>query len=506
MVQYAIRIQLFFKVLFGGIIMKKILAVILTIVMLLGIAVFNSSADTTDVPASVTLVTNSGSPLDVEGKVAQDGSKYIFTVRFDRFILIRGIDITIDAGEAIITDVETFNLPTAVDGRDEFDENWRYVRGKSSIRFVDLNITSKSRIVLSVQDPSIAPISDDGEAVSLADGKFGTQKITVTGKYADTGETLVPITTKPQYYEVMKSVDEETTKNNGDVAQPTEKDENGVGYFIPFGGIYKENGNDITYTQKETDGSFKNVPAGSIVQKFRLPRYEEGKDGTVINQLTTFGISELMEFGEDPWATEQDKPNVGVIKMGSYTTYDDFNTAGYGNDTNDNIIETQNRHGTLVFDGDWLSLKHYYIKQGNTVQQFVRAIFKQMTQLENNTDETKVGTNIVDNHDTKFHVTYAVPKWDEPEKTVHVRVYKFPRVKYMWRDAKDSTDGKGEMEYAIRLHNAEEKQTYTGVGYCLEYKNGKYDLDQVQISYNVKSFGTEAHSNNTATPTETPNS
>jgi hypothetical protein len=103
--------------------MKKILAVILTIVMLLGIAVFNSSADVTDRYPTVTLVTNSGSPLDIEGDVAQDGHEYIFTVRFDTFILIRGIDITIDADEAMITDVETFNLPTAVEGRNEFDEN-----------------------------------------------------------------------------------------------------------------------------------------------------------------------------------------------------------------------------------------------------------------------------------------------------------------------------------------------------------------------------------------------
>lgn len=289
--------------------MKKILAVILTIVMLLGIAVFNSSADTTDVPASVTLVTNSGSPLDIDCNVAQDGKKYIFTVRFDRFILIRGIDITIDAGEAIITDVETFNLPTAVDGRDEFDENWRYVRGESSIRFVDLNITSKSRIVLSVKAPE--------------DAEFGTQKITVTGKYADTGETLVPITTKPQDYEIMTSVEEETA--SGTVQQPA-KD-----YFIPYGGIYQENGNDITYTKKETNGQFLDVPAGSKLQKFPLPRMDQGKDGSVINQLTTFGISEPKEVGEDPW--ENNATGIGIIKIGSYTTYDDFKTAGYGNDT-----------------------------------------------------------------------------------------------------------------------------------------------------------------------------
>jgi hypothetical protein len=77
----------------------------------------------------------------------------------------------------------------------------------------------------------------------------------------------------------------------------------------------------------------------------------------------------------------------------------------------------------------------------------------------------------------------------------------------MWRDGEDSEDGKGEMEYAIRLHNAESNQTYTAVGYCLEYDanvQGNYDLDKVQISYNVKSFGNITQSNNTYTD-ETPN-
>jgi hypothetical protein len=77
----------------------------------------------------------------------------------------------------------------------------------------------------------------------------------------------------------------------------------------------------------------------------------------------------------------------------------------------------------------------------------------------------------------------------------------------MWRDDEDSTNGKGKMEYAIRLHNAEKEQTYTAVGYCLEYDanvQGNYDLDKVQISYNVKSFGTEAHSNRTNTKPANP--
>ena len=457
--------------------MKKILAIILTVAMLLGVVVFNASADVTDRYPTVTLVTNSGSPLDINGKVAQDGHEYIFTVRFDTFILIRGIDITIDAGEAEITKVETFNLPTAVEGRNEFDENWRYLNNdnKSSIRFVDLNITSKSRIVLSVKTPQ--------------NTNFDTQDITVTGKYADTGETLMPIITKSQKYEIMEYVENKEDRINEEIISVHHRNKTNND-FLPYGSIYTKDGNTYTYYDKNPNGTFENITAGSYAIKFPLPRYDEGKNGKIINQLTTFGITEPIEVGNDPWIDEAH--DTGIIKMGSYTTYDDYDDGS-----------TKNKHGTLVFAGDWLSLKHYYIKQGNTVQQFVRAIFKQITESEKSGN-----TNNVDDPSTYHHFTYTVPKWDseDPNEKVHVRVYKFPRVKYMWRDdqeytiedpEKHSTNG-GEMEYAVRLHNAEGDQNYTAVAYCLEYDKtvtGYYNLDQVQISYNVKSFGNQSKDN-----------
>ena len=440
--------------------MKRILAVILTIVMLLGVVMINTSADTTDIPGTVTLVTNEGSPLDVEGKVAQDGRTFIFTVRFDNFILIRGIDITIDAGEGDITNVETFNLPSAVEGLDEFDENYIYTRGKSAIRFVDLNITSKSRIVLTVDSPS------------------ATQTVTVTGKYADTGETLVPITTNPQDYEVMEYI-EEKSLNVGTLEQ-NDTDLVHSGYFVPYGGVYTELENETTFTPKEADGSFQNIKSGSKYIAFKLPKANvRDKNNDIISQLTAFGVSQKFETSPEHTLDTSNK----ALKFGSYTTYDDFNSS---KPYDEGKSETANDHGTMVFDGDWLSLKYYYIKQGNTVQQMVRAIFEQMTKLE---QSGQLGSNIVDNPETRYHVTYTVPKWDDPtgEEKVSINVYKFPRVKYIWRDGTDWTDdaeNAGKMEYAIRLHNIE-PSTYTSVAYCLE--DGKLP-EQVQISHNVKSI------------------
>ena len=412
--------------------MKRILAVILTIVMLLGVVVINTSADTTDLPPTVTLVTTEGSPLDVEGKVAQDGSTFIFTVRFDYFILIRGIDITIDAGDGEITNVETFNLPSACLGIEEFDENYIYSRGKSAIRFVDLNITSKSRIVLTVKSPS------------------ENQTVTVTGKYADTGETLVPITTNPQDYEIMEYIAPQDVTGN-ELTQADVLD----GYFIPYGGVYTEIEDEATFTAKEADGSFKNIKSGSKCLAFRLPKENiRDKNNDVISQLVSFGAASQIEG--DAW------------KFGSYTTYDDFTKAD----------GAKNKHGTMVFEGDWLSLKYYYVHQGNTVQQFVKAIYEQMTKLEMNDN---LDINEVDNPETQYHVSYTVPKWDEPSETTTIHVYKFPRHKYIWRD---DTDGEGAMEYAIRLHNMA-KGTYTSVAYCLE--DGKLP-EEVQISHHVKSI------------------
>jgi hypothetical protein len=450
--------------------MKKILAVILTIVMLLGVVAINSSSDTikedTALPIA-TLVTNDGSPLDKTGAVTQIGDKFIFTLRFDYFIPIKGIDITIDAGDAVITDVKSYNLPSAVLGVEEFDENYVYKRDNHALRFVDINITGKSRIVCNIDSPS------------------ATTTVTATGKYADTGETLFKITTKPQNYEMLETNSEQINNDTNLKQPPLPNDrKKDPGYFIPYGAVYK----DGKFAPKNTDGSFSDVSGYSYL-KFKLPR--EIKDGSdkIIRNLTPFGAA--TEIDPKP---ETDNPaltySAGSWRFGSYSEYDDFSDS---NNPEINTKQTKMHHGTMMFVGDWLSLKEHYVKQGNTVQQFVKAIYEEMTRLEQQKDENGkpvLGTNVVDEF-TSYHVSYEVPDRNNPGKTTWIDVYKYPRKHYIWRDfgAEYDDDGKiatyGKLEYAIRLHNMQPNRTYTAVAYCL--KSGE-SHENAEISHNVKSI------------------
>ncbi len=426
--------------------MKRILAVILTIVMLLGVVMMNTNAAThttnTALPTA-TLVTNEGSPLDIDGTVTQDGSDFIFTLRFDNFITIQGIDVEIMVNTAsaaadtvssteqnVITSVKTFNLPSACLGEKEFDENYVFLGGhQEGIRFVDINITSKSRIVLGVHSPS------------------STASVTVKGTYADTGETLFKIETKPKDYEIFKPV--EPTPVNGSTS-PSAK----TGYFIPYGGVYTTLENEATFATKNADGTFSDIKSDSKYIQFKLPKEIRDDNQELVNQLTAFGAATQIEG--DAW------------KFGSYSTYDDITAEK---------TETDMQHGTMVFEGDWLALKKYYIHQGNTVQQFVKAIYEDMTKLEQN---KQLDINEVDNpNNNGHHVTYNFTDIDDGSAK-QVNVYKYPRKHYIWRD------NKGQLEYAIRLHGVRNGQTYTSVAYCLD--TNEKDFKLAQISYNVKSI------------------
>ena len=459
--------------------MKKILAVILTIVMLLGIAVFNTSADTpltnTAMPTA-TLVTNEGSPLDVGTALdngnflTQDGRKFYFTLRFDNFIPIQGIDIRITVNEPsgimplssdegvsqqseqstdVITSVETFNLPSAVLGVDEFDENYVFEGGNhNAIHFVDINITSKSRIVIGLNSPS------------------ASTTVTAVGTYADTGETLFKIITTDKNYDIVEPRKIMNVANGQ--AEPD------TGYFIPYGGVYTDV--DKTFSTKDKNGNFTNIPEGSKFVQFKLPKEILDDNKIQINKLTPFGASTQMDSDENI-TTGPLAGSKGAWKFGSYSEYDDVT---------DSNPTTKMHHGTMMFVGDWLSLKEYYIKQGNTVQQFVKAIYEDITALENNPNNTDFGKNEADDFSKTFHVSYQIPnrryseatKETEPEY-VWIDVYKLPRKHYIWRD----NDGK--LEYAIRFHNMQPSRTYTAVAYCLENEKS---FQNAHISHNVKSI------------------
>jgi hypothetical protein len=263
------------------------------------------------------------------------------------------------------------------------------------------------------------------------------------------------------------------------------------GYFIPYGAVYDNNGK---FADKGTDGTFTDVNSNYKYRQFKLPR--EVKD---IDKLTPFGAATQLD-AYTPTNTPshenfEGSTGKGSWRFGSYSEYDDFSDSENPEISTD---QTNMHHGTMMFVGDWLSLKEYYVKQGNTVQQFVKAIYKEMTELESTIDpETQkpvLGTNVVDEF-TTYHVSYQVPDRFTGEK-IWVDVYKYPRKHYIWRDfgATYDNDGNltayGKLEYAIRLHNMQPNRTYTAVAYCLgeDAEENLLPTDKVQISHNVKSI------------------
>lgn len=377
--------------------MKKTLAIILTLVMIFGIVAFNTSAEETAAEPTVTIVTNKGSAVD-------EGTETYFTVRFDNFSEIKGIDVEITADEAItLGEVVSYGFK----GDDETDINVNYTETNTEgkphvIRFVDLLTQGSARITF---------------AAYIAEGKTPQTdpKINLTGKYADSGKTFLDVDAPAAgTFEIKRVVAEEdkpkaenVTADESIAITPSE------GTFIPQGAVYVKNGDTYTFAEKQPDGSFTAPIAGEYTyQSYNIPT----------NGITTFGAS------DDP----EDNTR---LRFGSYSK------VGANN-------------GTMVFEGDWLALKNYYIKNGYTVQQFTKAIY---------TNARKV----LDANPGKKFVYYDVPT-DDSKTTVNV--YLFAQTKYMWTTAfnQDVMEGNGEYitEYAIRLDGIKENTTYAAVAYC----------------------------------------
>ncbi len=229
--------------------MKKILAIILSVAMLCGVLALNTfAADTTP---KVTLITNEGSPVDIN-------TDTYFTVRLDNFTSIKGMDITITAGSDLI-----FKSVQATGLKNELVKDTNYTITDNKIRIVDLTVKD-SASVDSAKIIVMARATTDENA---------TQNITVEGKYADSGKTLFNISTEPGVFEVSKTVNPTPVSN----ATLTAKDN----YFIPYGSVYKETNTGFAFVAKETNGGF-NVPEGDYKYKeYKIPE----------NGITTFGVS-----------------------------------------------------------------------------------------------------------------------------------------------------------------------------------------------------------------------
>ncbi len=376
--------------------MKKVLAVVLTLVMLIGAFSFSTSAEDTTTP-TVTIITN-------EGSAVTEGTQTYFTVRFDNFSTIKGVDVTITASAGTLGDVQSFEF------KDSAEKNVNYTVDGNTIRFVDLlkNGANNARLVF----PATAPAA--------------SATINVIGKYAKDGSTLFDITTQPGTFEV-KTVVEENPIDQDVSTLPAPSVESKT--FIPVGGVYKKvvDGDKTTYTfaNKNDNGTFSLGEGGGYTyQSYDIPD----------NGITTFGISNDVNYP-------------ALIRFGSYT----------------NIYDTTSIFGTMLFEGDWLALKNYYIQLGIDVQDFTKILYTNTRTILDKAENAG-----------KTHVIYTVPLNDGG--TTKVKVYLFQQSNYMWKNETD-----GVLEFTIRLHGAKKDVTYTAAAYTVN-KNGL-----VTISHDVKS-------------------
>ncbi len=380
--------------------MKKILAIFLTVVLLFSVGAFSSSAEG-ETTAKVTIITNEGSAVD-------KGTTTYFTVRFDNFSAIKGIDVTITADQNIkLGDVITSGFPNDASKDNNYIEENEGT--KHTIRFVDLTAGKDGKITFEAVVPEDATTTGD-------------PSITVKGEYAKSGKDLFVVEapaagTFELTKEIPVSAEQQTAEN-----EKVNVDINNT-KFVPQGAVYIKNSNNTyTFAEKQSDGTFKATDAGNYVyQSYDVPE----------NGITTFGAS------DDP----EDNTK---LRFGSYS----------------NLNANAETHGTLVFEGDWLALKNYYIQNGYTVEQFVKALYEDVT--------AKLAAN--------KNATYVYYTLGEKE----INVYRFVQKNYMWKSG-------NVLEYAIRLSGILSETTYAGIAFSIANDDSK----TVTISKDVKSVTTE---------------
>ena len=160
---------------------------------------------------------------------------------------------------------------------------------------------------------------------------------------------------------------------------------------------------------------------------------------------------EYKRDGEVIWRGLEDATAFHYLKEAGINYVEDNNRIRFGNYSTLNAEGTL--HGTLVFEGEWLELKNYYIQNGYTVQQFINAIYSDVTK------------KLAANENAKF-VYYKVNG-----KTINV--YRFVQNNHMWKNG-------NVLEYAIRLNGAIANTVYTGVAFSVAG-------EKVTLSENVKS-------------------
>ncbi len=247
--------------------------------------------------------------------------------------------------------------------------------------------------------------------------------LSLSGTYAKNGEELfenVDSTKAVGTIVVAQKVDYTTITETQTITAPS-------GKFIPNGAVLDKNGK---FIYKNAQGVFA-VEKDAQYASYDIPQ----------NGITTFGASDSLE---DP-----------AIKFGSYS---ELNTATA-------------KHGTMVFEGEYVYFKNYYIKKGWTVEKFVKAFYDAY-------DNAKT-----DNADYIYFIIT-----DKNGIEHQLNVYKFDQKNHMFKNGKV-------LEYTIRLSAPKDQKlsgTYAAVAYSIDEARG--DENKIILSQEVKSVTKSAES------------
>ena len=339
--------------------MKKLIAIISALTMAVSVRCIGASAASTP---SIKVFGNESTP-------AEKGKETSFDVRLANFSGIKGMDVKITSdSNAKFTGITSEDI--------KLTENDNYKLSDNEIHIVELN----------TKDTLLLKVTATVEARS---------EIKVSATLAESRTTVAQTVAITDGNVVVSDKKEDTTKAETAVLNPSDSTK----YFIPYGYVKK----DGKYIEKETDGSFKNVPSEQNYAEFPIP-----------TDVVTFGVSEKENKANTP-------------QFGSY-----------------GVKAADKTFGTLSVIGDWDGFSAYYVKNyGVTIFELMNSVLRYY-----DANETKM---------TNEGATHVILKYDG---TKTIKVFKTAQTKVMWENG-------NHIQYSLRVEGLTSGDQVAAVGYSV---------------------------------------
>ena len=339
--------------------MKKLIAIISALTMAVSVMCVGASAASTP---SIKVFGNESTP-------AEKGKETSFDVRLANFSGIKGMDVKITSdSNAKFTGITSEDI--------KLTENDNYKLSDNEIHIVELN----------TKDTLLLKVTATVEARS---------EIKVSATLAESRTTVAQTVAITDGNVVVSDKKEDTTKAETAVLNPSDSTK----YFIPYGYVKK----DGKYIEKETDGSFKNVPSEQNYAEFPIP-----------TDVVTFGVSEKENKANTP-------------QFGSY-----------------GVKAADKTFGTLSVIGDWDGFSAYYVKNyGVTISELMNSVLRYY-----DANETKM---------TNEGATHVILKYDG---TKTIKVFKTAQTKVMWENG-------NHIQYSLRVEGLTSGDQVAAVGYSV---------------------------------------